>query len=45
MGAVKQAMLDELWKEESEHVLDMFIEGMRNSCFDNEEIIKAVIER
>ena len=45
MGAVKQAMLDELWKEESEHVLDMFIEGMRNSGFDNEEIIKAVIER
>ena len=30
---------------EIEHVLNVFIEGMQNSGFDNEEIIKSVIER
>jgi|TARA_R110000822_G_scaffold22616_5_gene70668 hypothetical protein len=30
---------------EIEHVLNVFIEGMQSLDFDNEEIIKAVIER
>ena len=32
-------------RDRREHVLDVFMEGMQNCGFDNEEIIKAVIER